>query len=131
MAYATVCGGLNYTRIANRIQLLVVSPAFDRLRAMPSAPGKPPAGSSLYDRMLGNLRSLPRFTVLVIALNAISIAGVLWYSKLHGPPQLRFAFDYSYFLYFLVFHVTFSFGPRQASRKIEASAPGVRATVTA
>lgn len=106
--------------------------SFDKLRAMPAAAGKPViVGGTLYDRLLGNLRSLPRFTALVIALNLISVAGVFWYSQLHGPPELRFGFDYSYFLYFLVFHVTFSFGPRQASRRIEANTPAVPAAATA
>jgi hypothetical protein len=48
----------------------------------------------------------------VIGLNLISTAGVLWYYRLEGPGSLRYFLDYNYFLYFLVFHVTFSFRPR-------------------
>ncbi len=83
--------------------------------------------SSAFDRLLVWLRSTKNFTLFVIGLNLLSLAGVLWFSKLDGPPALRFVFDYSYFLYFLVFHVTFSFGPKQASQKM--SAPATEATV--
>jgi hypothetical protein len=96
--------------------------SFERLRAMPPAEKAQPSGGSerpgLYERLLGYLRSLPHFTSLVVGLNLLSLAGVLWYSKLHGPAWLRYFFDYSYFLYFLVFHVTFSFAPRQSQTKI-------------
>jgi hypothetical protein len=47
----------------------------------------------------------------VIVLNVISVLTVLWYYRLGGPSALRYFFDYNYFLYFLVFHVTFSFRP--------------------
>ncbi|HEX8137428.1 MAG TPA: hypothetical protein VF544_07545 [Pyrinomonadaceae bacterium] len=100
--------------------------SFDKLRAglaQPPTTTVPARQSSLYERMLVNLRSLPRFTALVVALNLISLAGVLWYSRLHGPAALRFVFDYNYFLYFLVFHVTFSFGPRQSPREAKESVP--------
>jgi hypothetical protein len=94
--------------------------SFDKLKAgseHPLAPSVPAHQPSPYERMLGQLRSLPRFTALVIALNLVSLAGVLWYARLHGPAPLRFVFDYNYFLYFLVFHVTFSFGPKQTRQK--------------
>ena len=77
----------------------------------------PATSTALYDRMLARLRSISNFTLVVVALNLLSIAGVLWYGRWDGPAALRYTFDYSYFLYFLVFHVTFSFGPKQASRK--------------
>jgi hypothetical protein len=53
----------------------------------------------------------------VIVLNLISAVGVLWYYRPGGPAALRYFLDYNYFLYFLVFHVTFSFRPtlRRAS----------------
>ena len=103
--------------------------SFDKLLAMSRAPASTSeraqnAGGTpqvtLYDRMMGSLRSLPRFTALAIALNLISLAGVLWYSRFHGPATLRYGFDYSYFLYFLVFHVTFSFAPKQALPRTNA-----------
>jgi hypothetical protein len=101
--------------------------SFERLRAMPPAERVPPSevneGAGPYGRLLGYLRSLPHFTALVVALNLLSLAGVLWYSKLHGPAWLRYFFDYSYFLYFLVFHVTFSFAPKQAPNKVN---PGLQ-----
>jgi hypothetical protein len=49
---------------------------------------------------------------------------VLWYYKLNGPAGLRFGFDYSYFLYFLVLHVTFSFSPKPRAVSTLASASG-------
>jgi hypothetical protein len=66
---------------------------------------------STYDKLLVYLGSKRHFTVIVIVLNLISIVGVLWYYRLGAPGALRFLFDYNYFLYFLVFHVTFSFRP--------------------
>ena len=67
-----------------------------------------------YDRVMGWFGSLPKFIGLVLVLNLISTLIAVWYGKLHGPPELRFAFDYSYFLYFLVLHVTLSFAPKRA-----------------
>jgi hypothetical protein len=85
--------------------------SFTKLRTTNEAlpPSRPMGG---YDRVLGYLRWAPGFTGSVIGLNLISMAGVLWYYQLNGPPGLRFAFDYSYFLYVLVLHVTFSFSPK-------------------
>ncbi|MBA3768652.1 MAG: hypothetical protein H0W99_17075 [Acidobacteria bacterium] len=100
--------------------------SFDKLNAMSQVKtGTLPTASTAYDRMIGQLRSTGRFTILVVALNLISIAGVFWYSQRHEPAALRYVFDYSYFLYFLVFHVTFSFGPRQKPRE-----KGVRTSTT-
>lgn len=89
--------------------------SFDKLRALPSpstptAPRNPSIG--WYDRALALLRPPRNFWLAVIILNLVSGAAVLWYYKLGGPLFLRFAFDYNYFLYFLVFHVTFSFSPK-------------------
>jgi hypothetical protein len=88
--------------------------SFDKLRSLP--PSKPilsrDQSSGLYDRALGLLRPQRNFWLTVIILNVISATGVFWYYKLGGPLALRFAFDYNYFLYFLVFHVTFSFSPK-------------------
>ncbi len=86
--------------------------SFDKLRVFKGA--RPPAvqAGSLYDRMLGYLRRAPYFTATVLAANLISAAGVFCYYRFNGPIALRFAFDYNYFLYFLVFHVTFSFRPK-------------------
>jgi hypothetical protein len=106
--------------------------SFDKLNALSGSvrPDTLPTAKTVYDRMLGQLRSLSRFTALVIALNLISIAGVLWYSQLRGPATLRYVFDYNYFLYFLVFHVTFSFGPRNAPRATKARTPAVSTAST-
>ena len=80
----------------------------------------PPASASssvtLYDRMLRSFGSAPNFLMLVVALNLLSIAGVLWHNKWDAPAALRYVFDYKYFLYFLVFHVTFSFSPKGKAR---------------
>lgn len=85
--------------------------SFDKLRA--KAPSSPRTATSLrfYDKVLAYLGSKPHFTATVIVLNLISAVVVLWYYRLGGPGSLRFLFDYNYFLYFLVFHVTFSFRP--------------------
>jgi hypothetical protein len=85
--------------------------SFDKLRVN----SEPPLGSAtsarLYDRMLSYLGSRPHFTIAVIGLNVISVLLVLWYYRFGGPWGLRYLFDYNYFLYFLVFRVTFSFRP--------------------
>lgn len=88
--------------------------SFDKLRALSqSSPIPPPSLSAgWYDRALALLRPARNFWLTVIILNLVSAAGVFWYYKLGGPLALRFAFDYNYFLYFLVFHVTFSFSPK-------------------
>jgi hypothetical protein len=85
--------------------------SFDKLRAKRPAPPRPSTSLSFYDKMLTYMGSTPHFTAVVIVLNLISIAGVLWYYRLAGPGGLRYFLDYNYFLYFLVFHVTFSFRP--------------------
>lgn len=88
--------------------------SFDKLRALRRAPLKSSEAGSFYDRLLATLRSAPRFAIAVIVLTLISAAGVVWYYQFDGPTALRYAFDYNYFLYFLVFHVTFSFNPKKA-----------------
>lgn len=87
--------------------------SFDKLRALRGASIKTVQDSSFYDRLLANLRSAPRFAAIVAALTLVSAAGVLWFYQFNGPSSLRYIFDYNYFLYFLVFHVTFSFSPKQ------------------
>jgi hypothetical protein len=96
--------------------------SFDKLRAVASKPLPASTIRAPYDRMLDYLRRGPYFTAAVIGLNLIAAAVVLWYYKLNGPATLRFAFDYSYFLYFLVFHVTFSFSPKPPVRLTESRA---------
>ncbi len=95
--------------------------SFDKLRALPQPKPIPPRTLAVgrYDRALARLRPARNFWLTVIMLNLISAAGVFWYYKLGGPLALRFGFDYNYFLYFLVFHVTFSFSPKP--RAINAS----------
>jgi hypothetical protein len=85
--------------------------SFQRLRARKISE-RPSIARNSYDRFLGWLGQPSRFGLAVLTLNAISVAGVCWYYMLSGPPALRFAFDYNYFLYALVFHVTFSLQPR-------------------
>jgi hypothetical protein len=86
--------------------------SFDKQRALKSASVTLPVSARRYDQMLAWLRRAPNFTATVVLLNLISGLVVFWYYKLGGPMTLRLGFDYSYFLYFLVFHVTFSFNPR-------------------
>jgi len=69
------------------------------------------AAISLYDQMLARLRRGPQFAAAVVILNVASMLGVVWYYQLNAPPKLLYFFDYRFFLYFLAFHVTFSFKP--------------------
>jgi hypothetical protein len=85
--------------------------SFDKLRAFKKSTAGLPLNVSRYDRMLAGMRGVPNFTATVILLNLISGLMVFWYCRLGGPTLLRFGFDYNYFLYFLVLHVTFSFKP--------------------
>jgi hypothetical protein len=85
--------------------------SFDKLRTKRPTPERPPTDLRPYDKMLTYLGSKKHFTAIVIVLNLISAVGVLWYYRLSGPGSLRYFLDYNYFLYFLVFHVTFSFRP--------------------
>jgi hypothetical protein len=85
--------------------------SFDKVRASPAPVNLQPP-KSLYDKLLSYLRDKRYFTLTVIGLNLISAAGVLWYYEMSGGGGLRYVFEYNYFLYFLVFHVTFSFRPR-------------------
>lgn len=85
--------------------------SFDKLRAKRPAAARPPTSLRPYDKLLTYLTSKPHFSAIVIVLNLISAVGVLWYYRLGGPGVVRYFFDYNYFLYFLVFHVTFSFRP--------------------
>jgi len=85
--------------------------SFDKLRVKSKPPVSSAAGRRPYDRMLTYLGSKPHFTAIVILMNVISVLFVLWYYRFAAPSALRYFFDYNYFLYFLVFHVTFSFRP--------------------
>ena len=96
--------------------------SFDKLRAKPSLPVRRGVSLRPYDKVLAYLGSKPHFTAIVIVLNLISAVGVLWYYRLGGPAAFRYFLDYNYFLYFLVFHVTFSFRPRLRSAT-EAAKP--------
>jgi hypothetical protein len=78
-----------------------------------------------YDRFLRWLGQPLQFGIAVIVLNAISVVGVCWYYMLSGPTALRFAFDYNYFLYALVFHVTFSLQPWQRPKESRPLSPAV------
>ena len=73
--------------------------------------GIQPKSSGILENFLINLRDPLFFTVVMIGLNLIAFAGVLWYYVGGAPDILKYGFNYSYFLYFLVFHVTFSFKP--------------------
>jgi hypothetical protein len=86
--------------------------SFDKLRAKPRTLAAPTQKLQPYDKLLSYLGNSRDFTIAVIVLNLISAGVVLWYYRFGGPGPLRYFFDYNYFLYFLVFHVTFSFRPR-------------------
>ena len=85
--------------------------SFDKLRVHSRSPLNSLASPRRFDRLLSYLSSRPHFAATAIGLNVISVMFVLWYYRLGGPSALRYFFDYNYFLYFLVFHVTFSFRP--------------------
>lgn len=90
--------------------------SFDKLRALRSVSVKAPQADNFYDRLLARLRRAPGFAAIVVVLTTLSAAGVIWYYQFNAPTGLRYVFDYNYFLYFLVFHVTFSFNPKQPPR---------------
>lgn len=85
--------------------------SFDKLRPNSRPPATSATSPRPYDHMLSYLGSKPHFTAIVIVMNVISVLFVLWYYRFGAPSVLRYFFDYNYFLYFLVFHVTFSFRP--------------------
>src|SRR5258706_1779200 len=85
--------------------------SFDKMRVKSRPPVSSTVCPRLYDRMLSYLGSKPHFTAVVIVMNVISVLFVLWYYRFGAPSGLRYFLDYNYFLYFLVFHVTFSFRP--------------------
>jgi hypothetical protein len=58
------------------------------------------------------LRHERGFAMAVVGLNLVSFVLVCWYYLWNGPQPLRYGLDYSWFLYVLVFHVTFSFSPK-------------------
>ncbi len=64
-----------------------------------------------YDRFLGYMRNPVYFTLLMVGLNVISFAGVFWYHLAGGPDVLKYAFNGEFFLFVLLFHVTFSINP--------------------
>lgn len=97
--------------------------SFDKLRVTGSLPNAH-SGSSLYDRLVGCLKNRREFAFAVVLLNLASLAGAFWYAQAGGPGSLRYAFAYDYFLYFLVFHVSFSFGPRHSRKSPSAGLPG-------
>ena len=92
--------------------------SFDKLRncseSQSSTQSLPVAA---FDRFLFRFQNISNFVLLVVGLNFVSALGVLWYTRWNGPAPLRYAFDYRYFLYFLVLHVTFSFAPKSPHSK--------------
>jgi hypothetical protein len=91
--------------------------SFDKQSALKNASVNLPVCVDRYERMLAWLRRGRNFAVAVVLLNLISGLGVFWYYKQSGPTALRYVFDYNYFLYFLVLHVTFSFKPKLRFRR--------------
>jgi hypothetical protein len=47
----------------------------------------------------------------VAVLTVLSFAGAIWYHVGSGPEILQYGFKGEYFLYVLLFHVTFSINP--------------------
>lgn len=83
---------------------------FNKMKAF-SGVEAPPI-QNRFDAVLAFLRIPAKFAVAVLVMTVISAIGVWWYYLGSGPAALRYGFDYSYFLYILVFHVTFSFSPK-------------------
>ena len=83
---------------------------FDKMQALAGL-AQPPARNRL-DSWLGRLRVPAQFAGVVALMSLAAMCGVAWYYPGNGPSVLRYGFDYSYFLYVLVFHVTFSFQPK-------------------
>ena len=83
---------------------------FDKMRVWAGL-AQPPARNG-FDSWLARLRVPTQFAGAVALMSLIAAGGVAWHYLGNGPTALRFGFDYSYFLYILVFHVTFSFQPK-------------------
>ena len=83
---------------------------FDKMQALAGL-AQPPA-RNLLDSWLARLRVPSQFAGVVALMSLAAMCGVAWYYLGDGPAVLRYGFDYSYFLYILVFHVTFSFQPK-------------------
>lgn len=90
--------------------------SFDKLFAFSGSGVSPAPARGAYDRVLNYLRDARSFAIVVAVLNLVSLAGSLWYYRWNGPAVLSYGFDYSYFLYVLVFHVTFSFSIKPRNR---------------
>ena len=95
--------------------------SFDKLGALAKSGAAVRPAKSYYDRLLGLLGQTRNFAILIVALNLVSLDGSVWYYQGHAPAVLRYGFDYSYFLYILVFHVTFSFSPKTRTQKAVSS----------
>lgn len=83
---------------------------FNKMKAFSGIEGPPI--QNRFDAVLAFLRVPSQFALAVLVMTVISAVGVWWYYIGSGPAALRYGFDYSYFLYVLVFHVTFSFSPK-------------------
>lgn len=98
--------------------------SYDKLKVMSRSSGTFSTISiGWYQRALGYLRHGKYFTAVVILLNLVSALCVFWYYHGNAPSSFQYFFDYSNFLYFLVFHVTFSFDPGQVLSKLRAAQP--------
>lgn len=98
--------------------------SWDKQRSLKNSPAPATSATLLsrYDQMLAFLRRPRNFWMATLLLNLISGFGVFWYYKLNGPTTMRLAFDYNCFLYFLVFHVTFSFNPKPKRVQLSSQA---------
>jgi hypothetical protein len=83
---------------------------FDKMRALAGSAQLPARNG--FDAFLARLREPSQFAGAVAVMSLIAGLGVWRHYLGNGPAALRYGFDYSYFLYFLVFHVTFSFQPK-------------------
>jgi hypothetical protein len=93
---------------------------FHKYRGRSGSPGDA-VPHNYYDRVLSYLRRTPQFPIAVVVLNLASLAGVAWYYQSNASPRLLYFFDYRFFLYFLAFHVTFSFKPTFLKSRVQKS----------
>jgi hypothetical protein len=87
--------------------------SYSKFSALKKNESQRPQRMNIYDRFLWNLRDRTYFTFAIILLNVVSFAGVFWFYSGRAPEMLGYLFNYNYFIYFLVLHVTFSFNPER------------------
>jgi hypothetical protein len=83
----------------------------EKLQHQPTLPS-PQRSFNGYDRFLQIISTRRGFIVLVLVLNAFSFLGAFAYQSGALPSGWQYLFDFRFFLFVLVLHVTMSFAPK-------------------